>query len=206
VLHVVDSVARTPIRQTPAPFRLADVAPGQLRAEIDFTLVTPGSADGGAFDPSALAALLQGAPKGSPLERYAERAARMSFRALRGFLRGFIDATFFDGERYYLVDYKSNHLGARQADYMGEALVAPMIEHDYVLQYLVYCVALDRHLSLRLADYDYDRHFGGAYYLFLRGLSETHEPGCGVFFDRPPGEIVRATSELMGLASAGAFA
>jgi len=206
VLHVVASVARTPLRQRPAPFRLADVAPGGLRAEIDFTLVTPGATDGPSFTPSALAALLRSAPAGSPLERYAERAGRMSFEALRGFLRGFIDATFFDGERYYLVDYKSNHLGAFQSDYLPEALVEPMIEHDYVLQYLVYSVALDRHLSLRLADYDYEKHFGGAYYLFLRGLSESHEPGCGVFFDRPPRDIVRATSELMGLARAEAFA
>ena len=201
VLHVVASVAHTPLRQRPTPFRLADVAKGQLRPEIDFTLVTPGSAEGPSFTPTAIAQVLAGAPAGSPLARYAERVGRMSFRALRGFLRGFIDATFFDGERYYLIDYKSNHLGACQTDYLGEALVPPMIEHDYVLQYLVYCVALDRHLSLRLADYDYDRHFGGAYYLFLRGLAESHAPGCGVFFDRPPREIVRATSELMGLAA-----
>ncbi len=206
VLHVIASVARTPLRLSPTPFRLADVAPGQLRPEIDFTLVTPGADEGPSFTPEALADLLRSAPADSPLARYAERAGRMSFQALRGFLRGFIDATFFDGERYYLVDYKSNHLGAFQSDYLGEALVGPMIEHDYVLQYLVYSVALDRHLSLRLADYDYDRHFGGAYYLFLRGLSETHEPGCGVFFDRPPREIVRATSELMGLARAEDFA
>jgi exodeoxyribonuclease V beta subunit len=125
----------------------------------------------------------------------------MSFGALKGFMRGFIDAVFFDGERYYLVDYKSNFLGDHQRDYRPGALVEPMIDHDYVLQYLVYSVALDRHLSRRLAGYDYDQHFGGAYYLFLRGFAEAHEPGCGVFFDRPDREIVRGASALMGLGS-----
>jgi len=59
-------------------------------------------------------------------------------------------------------------------------------------------VALDRHLRERLEGYDYDVHFGGAYYLFLRGFAESHEEGCGVFSDRPPREIVEGVSALMG--------
>jgi len=204
VIHVVDSVARTPLRREPDLYRLADVSPGQLRAEIEFTLVTPGTEGGACFDPTKLAELLASSPAGSPLARYADRAKRMGFGALKGFLRGFIDAVFFDGERYYLIDYKSNYLGDYQSDYRPDALVEPMIDHDYVLQYLVYSVALDRHLSRRLADYDYDRHFGGAYYLFLRGFAEAHEPGCGIFFDRPDREIVDGISELMGLGTEGA--
>jgi len=199
VLHVVSSVARTPLRSEPTPFCLADVAPGQLRPEIEFTLATPESEVGRRFDPAALAELLRSAPEGSPLARYADRAGRMGFRALSGYLRGFIDAVFFDGERYYLVDYKSNHLGAAQADYMPPALVEPMIHHDYILQYLLYAVALDRHLASRIENYDYDVHMGGAYYLFLRGFAEGHAPGCGVFFDRPPREIVHGAAALMGL-------
>ena len=198
VLHVVNSVARTPLRLEPARFALGDVAPGQFRPEIEFTLVTPGAESGHGLDPNALADILASAPEGTPLQRYAERARGLGFRQLTGFLRGFIDAVFFDGERYYLVDYKSNHLGSHQADYRGDALVEPMIGHDYVLQYLLYAVALDRHLGERLQDYDYDTHFGGAYYLFLRGFAESHEEGCGVFFDLPPREIVDSVSALMG--------
>lgn len=199
VVHVVESVAGTNLRSEPETLRLGDIADGQLRPEVEFTLVAPGApADAGGFEPAALAELLATAERGSPLERYAERAGRLGFSTLRGYLRGYIDAVFCDGERYYLIDYKSNHLGATQADYQPDALVEPMIEHDYVLQYLVYSVALDRHLAKRLADYDYDRHFGGAYYLFLRGLAASHAPGCGVFFDRPPREIVAGASALMG--------
>ena len=110
-------------------------------------------------------------------------------------------AVFFDGERYFLVDYKSKHLGVTQADYLPDALVDPMIHHDYVLQYLLYAVALDRHLASRIEGYDYDLHMGGAYYLCLRGFAEGRTPGCGVFFDRPPREIVHGAVALMGLDS-----
>ena len=123
--------------------------------------------------------------------------ARLGWRALQGYLRGFIDAVFFDGQRYFLLDYKSNHLGSHQADYLPDRLVEPMIEHDYVLQYLIYTVALDRHLRCVLPDYRYERDFGGVYYLFLRGMAESHPPGCGIFFDRPGEEIVEAVSVLL---------
>ena len=73
-----------------------------------------------------------------------------------------------------------------------------MIAHDYVLQYLIYAIALDRHLAQRLEAYDYDEHFGGIYYLFLRGLAASHEPGCGIFFDRPSAELIRRASALLG--------
>ena len=122
----------------------------------------------------------------------------MSWRELDGYLRGFIDAVFFDGQRYFLIDYKSNHLGRQQADYLPDQLLRPMIEHDYVLQYLIYAIALDRHLAPRLDGYECDEHFGGVYYLFLRGLAVSHEAGCGVFFDRPSEELMHRASSLLG--------
>lgn len=196
VLQVIDAVASTPLRLEPSPFRLGDLRGGGLLPEMEFTLATPG----GRFTPRALADVLASAPKGSPLADYAPRAARLGFPALHGFLRGFVDAVFHDGERYCLIDYKSNYLGARQADYAPDALVAPMIDHDYVLQYLLYTVALDRHLAACVERYDYDRDFGGVYYLFLRGFAPGHTPLCGVFHDRPPRSVVEAVGALMGLA------
>ena len=198
VVHVVRSVARTPLALSPRLLRLADIAPGQLLPELEFTLAAPGDAHGRGFSAAALAEILADAPAGSPLARYAERARTLAWPQLSGHLRGFIDAVFCDGERYFVVDYKSNHLGARQADYRPERLVEPMIDHDYVLQYLLYTVAVHRHLTSRIVDYDYERDFGGAYYLFLRGLSERHAPGCGVFFDRPDRETVQRVSALLG--------
>lgn len=197
ILHVVESVARTPLRVTPEPLCLAQIAGDQFLPEMEFTLSGLGGGVGKGFSPHSLARVLGQAPEGSPLERYAARVGAMSWRELNGYLRGFIDAVFCDGERYYLIDYKSNDLGAHQVDYMPEHLVQPMIDHDYVLQYLLYTVALDRYLASCLSDYTYERHFGGAYYLFLRGFAPSHAEGCGVFFDRPPLELVRSVSALL---------
>jgi exodeoxyribonuclease V beta subunit len=198
IMHVVESVARTPFRLEPEPLRLADLELGQQRPEIEFTLAASRRSQGEVFNPESLSRLLATAPAGTPLQYYADRVSRMSWRALNGYLRGFIDSVFFDGQRYFLIDYKSNHLGSRQVDYLPDQLLQPMIDHDYILQYLIYAIALDRHLDQRLEKYDYDTHFGGVYYLFLRGLAESHEPGCGVFFDRPPAEIIRRASAMIG--------
>ena len=198
IVHVVESVARTPLPSEFTSIRLADVVQGQLRPEIEFTLAASGRSQREAFSPASLSAVLSEAPAGSPLQCYAERISRMGWRELDGYLRGFIDAVFCDGERYYLIDYKSNHLGSQQADYLPDRLLQPMIDHDYILQYLIYGIALDRHLAQRLEGYDYDVHFGGVYYLFLRGLSPSHEPGCGVFFDRPSAELICRASALLG--------
>ena len=46
-------------------------------------------------------------------------------------------------------------------------------------------------LALRLPDYDYDRHVGGASYLFLRAM-RPGIPGHGVFHDRPSRECIEA--------------
>ncbi len=198
IRHVVRSVAETPLRREPTPLRLADIGPEHWRAELEFTLAAPGGAAGDRLDPAGLQRLLSKADPDSPSGRYAERAGQLGWPRFEGHLRGFIDAVFCDSERYYLIDYKSNDLGPRQSDYRAERLVETMIEHDYVLQFLIYSVALDRHLAARLSDYDVDRHFGGVYYLFLRGLAPEHEPGCGVFFDRPESALLRALSESLG--------
>jgi len=198
IVHVVDSVARTPLPSESGFIRLSDVSQGQLRPEIEFTLAASGRSPEEAFAPETLAAVFSTAPEGSPLHCYADRVSRMSWRELDGYLRGFIDAVFFDGQRYFLIDYKSNHLGSQQADYLPDQLLRPMIEHDYVLQYLIYAIALDRHLTRRLEGYEYEKHFGGVYYLFLRGLAESHEAGCGVFFDRPSEELIHRASSLLG--------
>lgn len=76
-----------------------------------------------------------------------------------------------------------------------------MAEHGYHWQYLLYTVALHRFLSLRLPGYDYDRHMGGALYLFIRGVRPqwSNEDGTpsGVFFDKPDRSIIEAIDSLL---------
>jgi exodeoxyribonuclease V beta subunit len=128
---------------------------------------------------------------------YRSEGPRLTFSPVRGLMHGYLDLVFEWNGRYYLADYKSNHLGGRVEDYTRERLAAAMAEHRYDLQYLVYTVALHRFLATRLPDYDYERHFGGAYYLFLRGLRAQAGPAHGVFFDRPPRALVEALDALL---------
>lgn len=57
-----------------------------------------------------------------------------------------------------------------------------MLHSHYDWQYLIYTLALHRYLKNVLPRYDYDRNFGGVFYLFLRGMNG--EPQSGVFYDR----------------------
>jgi len=103
----------------------------------------------------------------------------------RGFITGVIDLVFEHDGRYYLADYKSNHLGFSLDDYAPNALRQAVLDRRYDLQYLIYSLALHRYLKLRLPDYDYETHFGGAYYLFLRGMRAEQGNRYGVYFERP---------------------
>jgi exodeoxyribonuclease V beta subunit len=71
-----------------------------------------------------------------------------------------------------------------------------MLSHGYPLQYLIYSLALHRHLQQRLPDYDPEQHFGGVYYLFLRGIQPEWSQ-TGVFYDRLDRTLLEAVDQLM---------
>jgi exodeoxyribonuclease V beta subunit len=125
---------------------------------------------------------------------YAARVRSLGFAPLTGFLKGFIDLVFEHEGRWYVVDYKSNRLGPHPDDYGQAQVIAAMVEHHYFLQYHLYVVALHRYLTRRLPEYNYDRHFGGVYYLFLRGMAPEYDGGNGVFFDRPSRQLIENLS------------
>ncbi|WP_110686975.1 exodeoxyribonuclease V subunit beta [Salinicola aestuarinus] len=119
-----------------------------------------------------------------PLDRLVTRCEplpgqrpRLAPRKLNGMLKGYIDLVFEAQGRWYVLDWKSNHLGDSPADYVGASLAAAMVDHRYDLQYVLYVLALHRLLKCRLADYDYDRHVGGACYVFLRGFCAADDEG-----------------------------
>lgn len=109
---------------------------------------------------------------------------RLAFEPMRGQLKGFIDLLFRHDGRYYVADYKSNYLGNEIQDYQPAALKDAMEHHQYDLQYWIYSIAVDQYLSRRIPNYDYETHFGGVYYFFLRGMNGRSD-GEGVFFTRP---------------------
>ena len=112
---------------------------------------------------------------------------------LNGMFKGFIDLVVEHAGCYYVIDYKSNWLGVDQSDYSVEAMNACVLSHRYDLQYVFYVLALHRLLKLRIADYDYDRHIGGAVYMFLRGAQNASQ---GLHQARPPRQLIETLDLL----------
>jgi len=122
---------------------------------------------------------------------------RLHFAPTRGFMKGFIDLVFTHGGRYYLIDWKSNRLGAKLENYHCNRLHGVMREHFYDLQYHIYTLALHQYLRLRVPGYDYARDFGGVCYVFLRGVDCGRGPEYGLFRDRPEPRLVHALGEAL---------
>jgi exodeoxyribonuclease V beta subunit len=127
---------------------------------------------------------------------YAQQLAALDDRRIRGHLTGFVDLVFESKGRWYVLDWKSNHLGDTPGDYHSEALWKAMCAHDYVLQYHLYVLGLHRYLGSRLPSYDYEKSFGGVYYAFIRGIREDGpDTNAGWYFDRPPAGLVTALDD-----------
>jgi exodeoxyribonuclease V beta subunit len=121
----------------------------------------------------------------------------ISFPLTKGYLKGFIDLVFEHEGRFYLVDWKSNYLGESYTQYTPDSLKKAMFQSSYVLQYLLYTIALHKYLQNRIKNYNYEKHFGGVYYIFLRGLNSQAETGNGIYFDLPDYALIRQLDELM---------
>lgn len=117
------------------------------------------------------------------------------FEQLSGMLKGFIDLTFCYKGCYYVADYKSNFLGFSAEDYQQNALVKAMQEHDYHLQAILYVLALHRYLKCKLPNYAYQKHIGGAYYLFLRAM-HSRAAGQGVYHYLPDEKLIVQLDKL----------
>ena len=176
---------------------LRDVPRDSRIDEMEFTMpVAPDAFP--ALTPQRLADVFARHAESQAVREYAPRIAGLGFDSLTGYLRGFVDLIFRHEGRYYVVDYKSNRLGEYAEDYKADALVNEMQRHDYILQYHIYCVALHRLLSTRLSGYDPREHLGGAYYLFLRGMSPHTGSEVGIYYDRPSEALLAALSEVLG--------
>jgi exodeoxyribonuclease V beta subunit len=149
------------------------------------------------ISPQSLAGIFAARSRRDVPAVFPESLGRLQFAPVRGYLMGYMDMVFRFNGRFYLVDWKSNHLGDRLEDYHIEALAKVMDERHYVLQYHLYTVALDQYLRLRLPDYEYERDFGGVFYVFLRGVEPARGPDYGIFRDRPAGELVQALRESL---------
>jgi exodeoxyribonuclease V beta subunit len=119
---------------------------------------------------------------------------RLSEQTVQGMLMGFADLVFEYAGRYWILDYKSNHLGINNAHYGHDALENAMAEHRYDVQAALYLLALHRLLRNRLKErYQPQHHLGGAIMFFLRGLDG---PVQGCYVIEPGADKLDALSQL----------
>ena len=163
-------------------FTLADVPNEKRKAELEFSFPID------SLTTARLAQVLE-------LPEVALRLGRHQFQMMNGFMNGSIDLTFEHGGRFYFADWKSNWLGLNTRAYHADAIAAEMRRNFYTLQLCLYSVALHRYLRVRKPDYDFERHFGGAFYIFLRGIDLT-EPKNGVYFQRLSRSFVEKLSGI----------
>jgi len=177
-----------------APGRLAEVSMDRRASEMEFyfplNLVTPARLEEVFTRCGVSAPAGAEAPLGTP-------SPRLHFAPTRGFMKGFIDLAFEHRGRYYLIDWKSNRLGAGFEAYRRCRLDGAMRAHLYDLQYHIYTLALHQYLRSRVPAYTYARHFGGVCYVFLRGVSSQRGPDYGLFCDRPPARRVHALGKAL---------
>jgi exodeoxyribonuclease V beta subunit len=190
VLATLANVAGVPLVKD---ITLSGIAPGNCLREMDFYFPLK------MLGPQDLEGLFSnGAPCGAsatmPIE---ERSPRLQFSPLRGFMKGCIDLVFEEKGRFYLVDWKSNYCGGGKENYSQDSLENVMTTERYVLQYHLYLAALHTYLSLRLPGYDYDRHFGSVFYVFLRGVNASLNPDFGIFRRRPEKRFVKQLCERL---------
>lgn len=114
----------------------------------------------------------------------------LEFKKFQGMITGIIDLVFEYEGKYYIADYKSNLLSRKLKDYSPDNLAINISARRYDLQYLIYTLALHRHLKHRLNSYSYERDFGGVYYLFLRAMRPKNGTDYGVYFTRPDAGLI----------------
>ncbi|BBO73362.1 hypothetical protein DSCW_07790 [Desulfosarcina widdelii] len=154
IADVVARVLREPIVLDGAPMVLGRLAPKRRRHEIEF------------FFP-----LVETLPEGVEVPGCDTKIQSCGEMVLRGF----IDLVFEHDGRYYIADWKSNRL----ADgYDQEAMASEIEAAGYDLQYRLYTIATLRWLKRLLGDgFDPELHFGGALYIFIRGVGSGGQNG-----------------------------
>ena len=192
ITTMVQNVLTTTLFSGEKTFTLGSLSPGCWITELEFffplRLVS---------SPRLGEALARHGVFSGGVDTIAAHAGKLQFKAVKGVLMGFIDMVFEREGKYYLVDWKSNHLGNTIENYGQEAMKEAMGNNLYALQYLLYTVALNRYLSLRVKDYSYATHFGGVIYVFLRGASTEYGETTGFYRDRPSEELILELTQLL---------
>ncbi len=192
--------SRIPATRTP----LAGLPAAQLRHEWPFDLALQ-SADSPMATQRLAGVVAAFRAHGDELldGRWSDRLAGLRDSALNGFLTGRADLIACIDGRWWVIDWKSNRLGADAEAYAVAAMRDNACEHFYPLQWMIYLVALHRQLRARLPGYDPHRHLGGAAYCYQRGL-DRRRPASGWLVHQPsPAAIAAFDGACGGLGGGG---
>ena len=175
----VKEVLETKLVTKKRQFCLRDIKPDQRFNEMEFIFPV------NSFNTASIIKAFEQSNFKSKISGYLKKLSQLTTNSLKGFIKGFIDLVIHHKDKWYIVDYKSNFLGKTYESYSQDAMLHAMSEHHYFLQYYIYTVAFHRYLESRLKGYDYNTHFGGVFYLFIRGMHPGFGSQYGVFHDRP---------------------
>ena len=189
------------------PFTLGDVQASQMLFEVRYALK---------------AALTDEAKRDKIIALFKKHFTHPSLKQVKlradsfeGLLIGTLDLAFSHGQpvdgvegvsdRFFVLDWKTNHLGDDAADYDEAGVRAGIAANLYHLQYVLYVAALDLHLRQVMGDrWSYEpvpgkASFGGVYYLFLRGFGAdlAARPSLGVHYDLPPYALIQEIQTLL---------
>ncbi|WP_340102600.1 exodeoxyribonuclease V subunit beta [Rhodohalobacter sp. 8-1] len=117
-----------------------------------------------------------------------ETASEIPETSGKRYMTGFIDLIARQNNKYMILDYKSNYLGDSPDDYMRDNLKPEIKAASYDLQYHLYTVALVKYLRSKIKDFDYDEHFAGVAYLFIRGMKAGSDNG--IWFHKPEKNVI----------------
>ena len=161
ISRIVAQTLRQPIFMDDTMLQLGQLAPDQRRHEIEFYF---------------------------PLAKWFDMAKGAGGCGLDNgpcremVVRGFIDLVFVWQDRFYIADWKSNRLSR---GYDVDAMQVEMEAAGYDLQYQIYSLSTLRWLRQKMGgQFDPEHHFGGVFYLFIRGMNGDKK-GQGIYHVPP---------------------
>ncbi len=193
VHEMIAKTLSTPLPAASGSFKLKDIPLAHRRSELEFNFSLK-DADRKLKDIADILDAHWQTPARNDdfIQRIKERETTIP----RGFMIGFMDLVFQHGGKFYILDWKSNRLNGRADGFGADGIAAEMEAHMYYLQYLLYSVALHGFLAGRLENYNFDAHFGGVFYLFVRGMDG--KSNRGIFHDCPPKPLIEELAAFLG--------
>jgi exodeoxyribonuclease V beta subunit len=191
LFRMIQKVIAAPLNPVTKGLRLSRVPNHDRLSELEFYFPLK------TISPDRLKRLFQSTRGPQVPHTFPGTMGRLQFSPTRGFMKGFMDLVFRFKDRFYLVDWKSNHLGNRVEDYAPKSLFPVMENEFYILQYHIYTLALDLYLRMRLPGYCYEDHFGGVFYIFLRGVDPEKGTDYGIYRDMPSPELIKELKETL---------